>query len=66
MERDLRQSTTPIKRSEITLKNNVKLSKEVEELLQFKKQAVEREKKLTETIEVLMNTITQMSRVSVE
>jgi len=41
----------------------VKLSKEVEELLQFKKQAVEREKKLTETIEVLMNTITQMSRV---
>jgi len=66
MERDLRQPTTPIKRSEITLKNNVKLSKEVEELLQFKKQAVEREKKLTETIEVLMNTITQMSRVSVE
>jgi hypothetical protein len=35
----------------------------VEELLQFKKQAVEREKKLTGTIEVLMSTISQISRV---
>jgi hypothetical protein len=46
MERDLRQSNTPVKRSHIIEKNTNKTSKEVEELVFFKRQALEREKKL--------------------
>lgn len=57
MERDLRQPTTPIKRSHIIEKNNSKTNKEIEELLLFRRQAVEREKSLNETIQILIGTI---------